>query len=149
MSAERHARANASELLDALLRRRDQQRLRALLRIIADDLPAAERVARAAKLLGRVPPRTRSEALLELVDGSNRIAASLTAQYALATGGAAIRVVEAALERRPDIDVTSSRFFEDNRAMAVQRAAQRHASSGAESAESDGRSERRDEESHG
>ena len=35
-----YARANAAELIDALLRRRDQRRLRALFRLAMDDLGA-------------------------------------------------------------------------------------------------------------
>jgi hypothetical protein len=66
LSGDPFARASADELLDALLRRHDQQALRLLLRIVADDLPRAERLARAAPLVHRNWPATRGEALAQL-----------------------------------------------------------------------------------
>src|ERR1019366_1833430 len=51
LSDDLHSRANAGEFLDALLVRRDQQRLRALLRLISDSLsPAAARRSRTTRL---------------------------------------------------------------------------------------------------
>jgi AAA family ATP:ADP antiporter len=49
--SDAYARANAAELLDTLLRRRDQQRLRALFRVATDELSPAERVERARSLV--------------------------------------------------------------------------------------------------
>jgi AAA family ATP:ADP antiporter len=114
LSEDLHARANAGEFLDALLTRHDQQRLRALLRLVSDSLSAPERARRAALLLGRTPPHTHDEALRELVDGPNTTLAALAAQHAFATGGASLRVVEEARARRPDIDLVAARLFEDD-----------------------------------
>jgi AAA family ATP:ADP antiporter len=52
LSNEREARANAGAFLDALFGRGDQRLLRSLLRVVADDLPAIERVQRARVYLG-------------------------------------------------------------------------------------------------
>jgi AAA family ATP:ADP antiporter len=67
LSEDVYLRGNARELLDALLRRRDQQTLRMLLRLVTDDLPAAESIARAATLVPRGLPRTRDDALRALM----------------------------------------------------------------------------------
>ncbi len=66
VSSDPYTRANAGELLDALLRHRDQQGLRALLRLVTDDLTPRERAARAAPLVGRPVPAGREEALAAL-----------------------------------------------------------------------------------
>jgi hypothetical protein len=50
-SSDAYARATAAELIDALLVRRDQRPLRALLRVATDDLSSADRVGRARALL--------------------------------------------------------------------------------------------------
>jgi hypothetical protein len=50
-SEDPYARATAAELLDVLLRRRDQQRLRALFRIAIDDLSLEDRVERARSVV--------------------------------------------------------------------------------------------------
>ncbi len=64
------ARATAGEFLDAMLHRRDQQPLRALLRLASDDLSSIERARRAAAWIGGAgrPPRSRDEALSALRD---------------------------------------------------------------------------------
>ncbi len=113
LSDDLHARANAGELLDALLTRRDQQPLRGLLRLVSDNLSPAERVRRAAPVL-RPIPRTHDEALGGLVDGPNATLAALAAQHAVATGGASLVVATDARARRPQIDVVASRLFEDD-----------------------------------
>jgi AAA family ATP:ADP antiporter len=114
LSNDLRARANAGEFLDALLVRRDQQRLRALMRLVSDNLSSAERIRRATPLLGRIPPQTHDEALRELVDGPNTTLAALAAQHAFATGGASLLVVDEARARRPDIDLVAARLFEDD-----------------------------------
>ncbi len=56
IGTDRRARANAAEFLDALLRRRNEQELRALVRIVSDDLSPAAQVKRASRLqLGFTP----------------------------------------------------------------------------------------------
>jgi hypothetical protein len=65
-SNDADARGNAGELLDTLLRRRDQDSLRALFRIVADDMPVEERLRRVAPILGGHAPSSRGEALAEL-----------------------------------------------------------------------------------
>ncbi len=113
LSDDLQARANAGELLDALLTRRDQQRLRALLRLVSDNLSPAERVRRAGPVLGPIP-HTHDEALGGLVDGPNATLAALAAQHAVATGGASLVVATEARARRPQVDVVASRLFEDD-----------------------------------
>jgi AAA family ATP:ADP antiporter len=93
LSEDVYLRANARELLDALLRRRDQQALRVLLRLVTDDLPAAERIERAAPLVPRGLPRTREEALRSLMvhrDPTLSALATLCAQQA--AGSSAVHV---------------------------------------------------------
>ena len=63
-------RANAGELLDALMRHRDQQPLRALLRLITEDLPPSERAARPM-------PGGRAEALSALMHDHDPVVARL------------------------------------------------------------------------
>jgi hypothetical protein len=77
LSSDPYTRANAGEFLDTLLRRGDQQSLRELLRIVADDLPAAERVARAARLLPREVVHGRGEALATLGRDRDRTVVAL------------------------------------------------------------------------
>ncbi|HEY5147103.1 MAG TPA: MFS transporter [Polyangiaceae bacterium] len=75
-SDDPYARANAAELLDAFLRRRDQQRLRALFRLATDDLSPAERVERARSAVPRVA-RTREEAVAALLGGQDAMLVAL------------------------------------------------------------------------
>jgi AAA family ATP:ADP antiporter len=65
-SKDPYTRANAGELLDALFHRNDEQPLRALLRVVTEDLPAREKAERAAPIVGRPVPKGRSEALADL-----------------------------------------------------------------------------------
>jgi HEAT repeat protein len=85
LSSDAYVRANAGELLDALLRRRDQQPLRALLRLVTDDLSTAERIERAGGLLPHRLPRTRDEAFATLLRDRDPTVAALAA---LCTGEA-------------------------------------------------------------
>jgi ATP:ADP antiporter, AAA family len=79
LSDDPYTRANAGELLDALLRHRDQQQLRALLRLITEDLSLPERAARAASLGGPAIARGRDEALATLMRDRDPILAGLAA----------------------------------------------------------------------
>lgn len=65
-SGDAYARATAAELLDTLLRRRDQQGLRALFRLATDDLPPDDRIERARSLVSLMA-RSREEAVEALV----------------------------------------------------------------------------------
>ena len=115
ISDDKHARANAAEFLDVLLRRVDQQPLRRLLRLVADDLSMAERVERAAPLVHFVTPRTRNEALTALVNDSDLTVATLAALFALEVGDTPLFVaVRDARRERPGLEVTAARVFDDS-----------------------------------
>ena len=86
LASDRRARANASEFLDALLSKRDQQPLRDLVRLVSDDLPPDQQIARAARLIGFVPWRSREEAVRAAVADPDIKLASLAALYAGAMG---------------------------------------------------------------
>ncbi|HEX8791058.1 MAG TPA: MFS transporter [Polyangiaceae bacterium] len=75
-SGDAYARATAAELLDTLLRRRDQQGLRALFRLATDDLPVDERVERARSLVPLMA-RSRDEAVEALVRSRDVMLAAL------------------------------------------------------------------------
>jgi AAA family ATP:ADP antiporter len=75
-SGEPYVRANAAELLDALLHRRDQGRLRDLFQLATDDRPAPLRL-RKARALVRGLVETRIEAIEALVASDDRILAEL------------------------------------------------------------------------
>jgi ATP:ADP antiporter, AAA family len=100
-SDDKRARASACEFLDALLRGRDQQSLRVSVRLICDDLPPAEQVARAAALVGIDPPRSSEDAVRALLADPDSQLASLAALYASTTGGQAEAAVKSAKERWP------------------------------------------------
>jgi AAA family ATP:ADP antiporter len=97
-SRDARARANASELLDALLRRRDQRELRELLLVEADDLSVAERAARGASLLRTTPPATREEAMKRMSEDPDAALAALASLHAATVAGKPVRV---ALGGRP------------------------------------------------
>ncbi len=98
LSSDPYTRANAGELLDALLRHRDQQELRALLRLVTDDLSPQERAARAAPLVGRAVPAGREEALGALARDQD---ATVSALAAVCTKGASSDRDEKALAAEP------------------------------------------------
>lgn len=75
-SGDAYARATAAELLDTLLRRRDQQGLRALFRLATDDLPLDERIERARSLVPLMA-RSREEAVEALVRAHDVMLAAL------------------------------------------------------------------------
>ncbi|WP_394833272.1 MFS transporter [Pendulispora rubella] len=115
ISDDKHARANAAEFLDVLLRRVDQQPLRRLLRLVADDLSMEERVMRAAPLVHFVTPRTRNEALTALVNDSDLTVATLAALFALEVGDTPLYLaVRDARRERPGLEVTAARVFDDS-----------------------------------
>jgi len=104
IGTDRRARANASEFLDALLWRRDEKSLRALIRLLSDDLSPEAQSSRAAAHLGLTPPRSHDEAVqMALVDADIKVAA-LAALYAAATGADSLAAsVKMAYERRPSL----------------------------------------------
>jgi ATP/ADP translocase len=111
-SNDPRARANAGELLNALLTRRDQRVLRELLRLLVDDVAPAERVVRSASSLALTVPRTHDAALLQLIDDHDLAIAALAALYASGIGTPPLRTaVEAARARRRQIEVTATRWF--------------------------------------
>jgi AAA family ATP:ADP antiporter len=110
LSNDRRARANASEFLDALLRRRDQQALRELVRVVSDDLPREEQARRAADLLGFSAPRTREEAVRAAVADPDIKLATLAALYAVAMGD---EWLETALELRPALATAARDLFQE------------------------------------
>jgi HEAT repeat protein len=113
IGADKRARANASEFLDALLRKRNEHSLRQLVRIISDDLSPAVQVDRAAALLGLEPPRSPEEAVqLALADADIKVAA-LAALYAVATGKEKlVASVQSAQETRPSLGTTARGLFQ-------------------------------------
>ena len=86
LSQDRYMRANAGEFLDALLRRRDQQQLRELLRLVVDDLPSRERIARARTVVPLGPEATRDQWLVRLARDPDPTVASLAGECARASG---------------------------------------------------------------
>jgi AAA family ATP:ADP antiporter len=110
LSSDRRARSNASEFLDALLRRRDQEPLREIVRVFSDDLPAPEQVVRASRLLGYAPPANREEAIRAAMNDPDIKLASLAALYAVAMGDEGI---EAAIQRRPALASAAGGRFQE------------------------------------
>ncbi|HTB74088.1 MAG TPA: Npt1/Npt2 family nucleotide transporter [Polyangiaceae bacterium] len=114
IGTDRRARANAAEFLDALLRRRREQALRELVRIVSDDLSAPAQVARAAAQLGFTPPRTHEEAVQVALADSDIKVAALAALYAVATGAEPLAVsVQKAREKRPSLGPVAQGIFQD------------------------------------
>ena len=115
MSPDKRERANAAEFLGALVHRRTEPQLRELLRIVVDDLSPGARVARAASVIGFVPPRTPEEALnIALADADIKVAA-LAAMYAVETGDARlVASVGKAQEKRRDLEPATRDVFQDS-----------------------------------
>jgi hypothetical protein len=89
-AGDRRVRAQALEFLDTLTLAGDRasrvhRAVRTALRLIADDLPDAERVARAAHLLPGLP-RDEREALAHLAAEEDRMLVTLAGHYAAALG---------------------------------------------------------------
>jgi AAA family ATP:ADP antiporter len=113
LSDDPYARANAAEFLDTLLRRPRQETLRELLCLAADDLPRRERVSRATSLMSEHLPRTREEALVELVADGDLTVAALAALYASELKGEDIRAAVALVLRdRPEVAPGAADPFE-------------------------------------
>jgi hypothetical protein len=118
LSEDRRARANAAEFLDVLLRKRDQERLRELLRISAEEVSVADQIARAASLLREEPPpSTREGALERLAQDGDATLSALAQLHAAAVSGRPARVVigsregasiELALEERAERLITEA-----------------------------------------
>ena len=85
-------RANAVEFLDALLaprRRGDQDEVRALLRLVAEDLPDEERIARAVALVPAAIPRGPDAAIALLREDRDALLADLALSLAVERGSPA------------------------------------------------------------
>ena len=110
-SKDKRARSNAGEFLDTLLFGRSQRELRALFRLVVDDLDAPTRVRRGAPYLG-VIPNDRDEALAALIEDPDEALATLSSYYALSLGRESLRAgVERARRDRPSLDSVLERFF--------------------------------------
>ncbi len=105
-------RAQAMEFLDTLAVGRNRASAenrdgRELLRLVADDLPAAERVARAERFLRR-PPSTYEEAVHALLADPDDLLATFAAYHALDLDSAALRDEVAALcLARPHLNIAT------------------------------------------
>jgi hypothetical protein len=104
MSEDRYARANAGELLDTLLRHLDQQPLRELLRLVADDLSATERLRRFRLLVDEDLVRSAGEALAVLRASSDPMVAALANQDAAVLGRRAAPEAPPAPEQTPHFE---------------------------------------------
>jgi hypothetical protein len=115
LSSDRRERANAAEFLDALLRRRTEQPLRELVRIVSDDLSPRAQVERASKLLGFTPLRTSEEAVQKALADADIKVAALAALYAVATGGDRfVEQVATAQKKRPSLAPATQGLFQDS-----------------------------------
>jgi len=106
-SKDKRNRATALEFLDNLMSRARTARaaqVRELLLLAVDELPAAERVRRAAPYLDS-PPRTLRDALRALIADSDETLASFAAYHALQLDSSELNVdVANALSKRPDLN---------------------------------------------
>ncbi|HEY1697643.1 MAG TPA: MFS transporter [Polyangiaceae bacterium] len=109
MSEDSRARANASEFLDALLRKRDQRALRELLLIVADDLPIQARVARAAGIAHLTPPATRDAALTAMTNDGDAVLSALASLHAATVAGKPWRMaIGGRLGEGPPVELISA-----------------------------------------
>jgi hypothetical protein len=95
LSDDPQARANAAELFDTLLRRRDEGKLRELLRILGEEATPLEALESARGVLGYDPPRTAGDALDIIAEDQDKTLASLAryhrdARAALSRGAASV-----------------------------------------------------------
>ena len=110
-SADTVARANAGEFLDVLLARREQQRLRRLLRIVVDDANDKDRVERAREELPDLV-ETYSGALTALLDDRDEVLVALAAQHALGLNDDGLRSEVARVQKKwPSLQATSELLF--------------------------------------
>jgi AAA family ATP:ADP antiporter len=113
-SKDKRSRANAAEYLDALLRGREEQTLRELTRLTADDLGPAEQVARARFVLRSAPPRTREEAVRAAMADTDVMLATLASLYAVASGDPSlIDSARGEQLRRPVLGATAASVFQE------------------------------------
>jgi hypothetical protein len=113
IGADKRARANASEFLDALLWRREERSLRVLVRIVSDDLSPEAAVNVASAHLGLTPPRTHQEAVQAALADADIKVAALAAMYAIATGAdGLVASVHRAQEKRPSLAPAARGIFE-------------------------------------
>jgi len=91
-SKDRRARANAIELVDTLLGKRDQRALSAMLRLATDELPPAERAARATPYVKMQPPASVAAALVLLGQDADGTVAALAQLQAATLAGETRRV---------------------------------------------------------
>jgi AAA family ATP:ADP antiporter len=111
ISKDRRERANAAEFVDTLLARRDQQELRALFRIVIDDLDDKNRAERAREWV-KTAPATRADALTLLVEDPDAALAAIAVSYASSMDDSVIRArVARARAERPSLDAVTVRFF--------------------------------------
>jgi AAA family ATP:ADP antiporter len=101
-SKDRRVRANAVEFLDALAQSPDTpEGSREIMRLIADEMTSAERVARATPFIPR-PPSSYQSALRRLLREKDASLAALAAYHALELEHDALREdVDAAVRERP------------------------------------------------
>jgi AAA family ATP:ADP antiporter len=92
VSPDKRKRAHAVEFLDALLRRKDQARLRLLLRAGAEEPSLDESLQHASAHLPERPPKSREEALERLVRDADLTLAGLAKLHTAARAGEAARV---------------------------------------------------------
>lgn len=112
-SGDAYARANAGEYLEAILARRRQQPIRALLRLIADDLSAEDRSSRASALIGSSEAPSGESALRSLVADHDLTVAALAGIVALETGTPSLRsAVEHERRVRPELDVSAGQLLD-------------------------------------
>ena len=92
VTGDRRLRGQAMEFLDTLTlpRRRpttEEREVRELFRLVADDLPVTERVARARGYIPR-PPATYDDALIKLLSDRDELLATFAAYHAIDLGSA-------------------------------------------------------------
>lgn len=86
LSSDKRARANAGEFLDTLLTKRSERELRALLRLVTDDLEADERVRRAAPFFATPAPEGHTVAIVALARDPDTVLSTIAVDHARAVG---------------------------------------------------------------
>jgi hypothetical protein len=110
-STDGRMRAHGVEFIDTLLSRRDTREMRALFRIVLDDIEPEQRVELAAEWLGDTPT-TRMDALAALVKERDEVVAVMAAYYSLSLGDANLSAaVQESREARPSLRELGTRFF--------------------------------------
>jgi hypothetical protein len=100
VSGDAYLKANAVEFLDTLLPRRDEQDIRELLRVAADDLPLVERAGRIRHLIASPAPTTIDEALAVLMHDADPTMSTLAIAHAAVVGGPGVRSLAEELASR-------------------------------------------------